>query len=576
MPHEHLTTPLEDLDARVKELERRLSALERISTVESLHQDSPGSKFAPQVLLTAIPNESQPSIFPVLGQVTLGISGAYLLRAAAESGVFPPGIIVIAALVYAAAWLVWASRSHSGGKFACYSYGITAALILSPMLWEVTVRFRLLQPSVTAAVIAGFAALAFTLAWPRNDSHVVWPGMLSAVITALLLMPATRALVPFTVTLLFIALLTEFAADCGRWLGFRLVSAAAADLACLLLVLILGDSMEVPPEYYQVTPAVLIALLTGLFAIYALNAFVRSIVLRVRISALESTQLAITALLAVWGVLRITHGSGGTAIGALMLLGGSLCYFAAFAYLARGTGRLNFHFYSGCGLAFILTGSFFTFPNSPLVVELCLAAAVTTALGVIGHSATLDLHGVVYLGAAVYASHLLEYAAGALAGTHTSSPTALVLFTAAVTLLCSAIVSRYPGERWMDRFLRLLPAILAAYSAAALAVATIVWLMAPGASLAPPQLAVIRTVVTCAAALLLVFVGSRWNRREFVWMAYGAVVLGGFKLVVEDLRLGNTRSLALSLFFYGAVLILIPRLGRVFLSASHRSRSPAP
>jgi hypothetical protein len=128
----------------------------------------------------------------------------------------------------------------------------------------------------------------------------------------------------------------------------------------------------------------------------------------------------------------------------------------------------------------------------------------------------------------------------------------------------------------MDRFLRLLPAILAAYSAAALAVAMIVWLMARGASLAPPQLAVIRTVVTCAAALLLVFAGSRWNRREFVWMAYGAVALGGFKLVLEDLRLGTTRSLALSLFFYGAVLILIPRLARVFLSASHRSGSPAP
>lgn len=575
MPHEHLTTPLEDLDARVKELERRLSALECTSIAAHPLQDAPIPALTPQGPSTVLRNDTQPGVFPVLGKVILGIAGGYILRAAAESGVFHPVIIVTAALVYAAAWLVWAAGSHSGGKFACYSYAITAALILSPMLWEVTVRFRLLEPSVTAAVLGAFAVLAFALSWRRNDSHVVWTGMLSAVITALVLMPATRALVPFTMALLFMTLLVEFAAGCGRWLGLRPLVAAAADLACFLLVLILGDSFEIPPEYNPASPAVVLALVIGLFAVYALSAIVRSIVLRLRISALESTQLAITVLLAVWGVLRVTHGSGALKLGIIGLSAGSMCYLTAFAFLARRTERVNFHFYSVWGLALVLIGSFFTLPNSQLVVGLCLAAVGTTALGVIGRNPTLDFHGVVYLGAAVYTSRLLEYAAGALAGTFPTLPTGLVLFTAIVALLCSAIVSWYPGERWTDRFLRLLPSILAAYSTAALAVAMIVWLIARGAPLAHSQLAVIRTVVTCAAALLLVFVGSLWNRREFVWMAYGAVVLGGFKLVVEDLRLGTTQSLALSLFFYGAVLILIPRLARAFVAASLRHKLPA-
>ena len=425
MPHEHLTTPLEDLDARVKELERRLSALECASIAARPLQDAPIPALTPQGPSTALRNETQPGIFPVLGKVILGIAGGYILRAAAESGVFHPVIIVTAALVYAAAWLVWASGSHSGGKFACYSYAITAALILSPMLWEVTVRFRLLEPSVTAAVLGAFAVLAFALSWHRDDSHIVWPGVLSAVITALVLMPATRALVPFTMALLFMTLLAEFAADCGRWLGLRPVVAAAADLACFLLVLILGDSLEIPPEYNPASPAVVLALVIGLFAIYALSAIVRSIVLRLRISALESTQLAITVLLAVWGVLRVTHGSGALTLGIISLSAGSICYLTAFAFLARRTERVNFHFYSGWGLALVLIGSFFTLPNSPLVVGLCLAAAGTTALGVIGRNPTLDFHGVVYLGAAVYASHLLEYAAGALAGTHPSLPTGI-------------------------------------------------------------------------------------------------------------------------------------------------------
>jgi hypothetical protein len=69
-------------------------------------------------------------------------------------------------------------------------------------------------------------------------------------------------------------------------------------------------------------------------------------------------------------------------------------------------------------------------------------------------------------------------------------------------------------------------------------------------------------VVTGAAALLLAFVGARRKRVELVWMAYAAAVLGSLKLAVEDVRIGNTRSLAASLLIYGVVLVLIPRLVR--------------
>ncbi len=124
------------------------------------------------------------------------------------------------------------------------------------------------------------------------------------------------------------------------------------------------------------------------------------------------------------------------------------------------------------------------------------------------------------------------------------------------------MISRYPGEHQGERLLRLLPAILAVCATAAFAVAALVWLIARGGAPSLPQLAVIRTVVTCAAALLLAFVGARWKRLELVWMAYAAAVLGSLKLVFEDLRFGSTQSLAASLLIYGAVLILIPRLVR--------------
>jgi hypothetical protein len=124
------------------------------------------------------------------------------------------------------------------------------------------------------------------------------------------------------------------------------------------------------------------------------------------------------------------------------------------------------------------------------------------------------------------------------------------------------MVSRYPGDRVGERLLRLLPAVLAVYGTAALAVAALVWLFAHGAAPALPQLAVIRTVVTCAAVLLLAFAGARLQRLELVWIAYATAILGSLKLVVEDMRLGSTLSLATSLLIYGVVLILIPRLVR--------------
>jgi hypothetical protein len=191
-----------------------------------------------------------------------------------------------------------------------------------------------------------------------------------------------------------------------------------------------------------------------------------------------------------------------------------------------------------------------------------LAAVIATGIGVRVRSPALDLHGVVYLSGAVFASGLLKYAGRALAGAYPPAHGPLPIVAAGAALLCTAIVSRYPGEHQGERLLRLLPAILAVYATAALAVVALVWLVARGAARSLPQLAVIRTMVTCATALLLAFVGARWKRLELVWMAYAAAALGSL-IVFQDMRFGSTQSLAASLLIYGAVLTLIPRLVRV-------------
>jgi hypothetical protein len=559
MPPEDVSSQLDQLSARVNELERRLSALEhplQIHSPEPSETAVTGSLDVSQ----ALPSQSQPGVFSVFGRAVLGIAGAYLLRAAAESGTFPLWIAVTLALVYAAAWLAWAAWPRAQTQLARISYSITAGLILSPLLWELTVRFRI-QPLVTAAVLAAFALLATTLAWRRNASPVIWVGMLTAVITALVLMAATRAPAPFTLALLVMALLTEFATGRDRWPALRAVVAAGADIAALILIIILGNSRAIPPEYRPVGAGIMIALVAALFAIYAVSLTIRSLIFRLKIKGFEAAQVATAVLLAGWAVLRITHGAGLLALGVSCLITGAACYFAAFGLLARHRERPNFHFYTAWGVAFVMAGSFFALPSVPLVIWLCLAAVIATGIGVRVRSPALELHGVVYLSGAVFASGLLKYAGRALAGAYPPAHGALPIVAAAAALLCTAIVSRYPGEHPGERLLRLLPAILAVSATAALAVAGLVWLVAPGAARSLPQLAVIRTMVMCAAALLLAFVGARWKRLELVWMAYAAAALGSL-IVFQDLRFGSTQSLAASLLIYGAVLILIPRLVR--------------
>ncbi|MGC2890839.1 MAG: hypothetical protein WB627_17345 [Candidatus Acidiferrum sp.] len=560
---EDLASLLEQLGVRVKELERRVSALEQPQPTRSPQPESHAAPAPADVGPIEIPStQSQPGVFSVFGRAVLGIAGAYLLRALAESGTFPPWIAVALAVAYADAWLVWAAWPGSQTWLARYSYAVTSALILSPMLWEVTVSFRMLEPPVTAAVLAAFALLAMALAWRRNVSSVIWVGMLTAVITALILIPVTRAPVPFTLALLVMALLSEFAACRGRWLALRPFVATAADLAALVLIIILGNSSAVPQEYYPVAAGILIALIVALFVIYAVSLAIRSLIFRLKVTGFEAVQLAATVLLAGWAVLRITDGNGMSALGVSCLIAGAACYFAAFGLLARHRERPNFRFYSACGVAFVTAGSFFTLPSVALVIWLCLAAVIAIGLGVRRRSPTLDLHGVVYLTGAVCASGLLVYAGRTLAGSYPPAPGALPIVAAAVALLGTAMLSRYPGEGRGERLLRMLPAILAVYALAALAVGALVWLISRGVPVSPPHLAVLRTLVTCAAALMLAFVGARWKRLELVWMAYAAAALGSLKLVFEDLRIGSAQSLAVSLLIYGTVLILIPRLVR--------------
>jgi hypothetical protein len=293
--------------------------------------------------------------------------------------------------------------------------------------------------------------------------------------------------------------------------------------------------------------------------------------LRQRISVFEIGQTVIAFPLAAFAVLRFGVSAGapgaGVILGAICWLFSATCYGAAYAHFGRFPEGIpeqrNYHVYAAWSAALFLAGSFLCLP--PMLLTLCLsvAAIVATLLGVRASRLTLEFHGLAYLAAAAYASGLLDYAGRALAGTFPAVPGWIVWMVAASAVSCYAVGGRFRTECWNQRLLQLLSAILAVAAAVTFLVSLLVWLAAIGITTGASQVAVIRTLITCLAALALAFIGSRWQRSELIWIAYGTLVLVTAKLLFEDLQHGHPGSTAVSIFLYAVALILVPRMARV-------------
>jgi len=505
------------------------------------------------------PLETPSGVVPILGKAVLGIAGAYLLRAIAESSSVPKLPVLFIAILYACFWMVWAVRIHATSRFASITYGVTSALILSPLLWESTVRFQVLSPAFAAAVTVAFVVLTIALAWRRDLQAIPWVATLASVITALALIIETHELVPLTVALLAVALVTETAACLGHRLTLRAIPALAADFAIWLLVFVLAAD-TIPEGYHPATSGTIATLCFLLLAIYAASIGVRSFAVRHPITVFEIGQAVIAFTLASYGVLRATHGSIAQPLGATFILLAAVCYWGTLSRFADHAQARNRRIFATWAAALLLAGSFLLFPSNLQIPFLCAASAATTFVYTRTRKLSLGMHASFYLAAAAAVSTLPAYAADAFAENVPGVPDWRVWIVAVTAALCYGIGASTQQDQGRRRLLWVTPAAIVGFTGAALAIAAIVALASRHFELAASSLSVIRTVVICALALALGFLGSRQKRVELAWLAYAAVALGTLKLLVEDLRFGNAASLVVSLLFYGLILILLPRV----------------
>ncbi|MGA9672241.1 MAG: hypothetical protein WBQ94_23715 [Terracidiphilus sp.] len=552
-----LPVTLDQLTARLESLEQRVDQLEHPESAVT----KPAAPFAhpsgdaPSTIQTA-------GFFAIAGRAMLGIAGAYVLRAVAESSALPRIAVAVLAIAYALTWMVWAARAKAGA-FPSVIYASTSALILAPMLWELTLRFGVLSPSAAAAILAVFVLAATALAWQRNVSTLFWIADLTAAIAALALSIATRRFIPFLAVLLLMAFVAEVASACKRAYTLRPFVAAAVDLTIWVYFFIYSGPSSARVDYPAPSAASLLTPACLLFVLYAASIAIRTVMLRHTISVFETIQSAASFALAAFSLLTFTPQSGSILLGSVCLFLAAASYALVYIVAHRSDADCNQQVFATFATAFLTIGGLLCLPPISLALTLSLAAFAATFLGVRLNRASGQVHGLLLLVTAAIASGLLDYDLHSLAGTLPNTLSIAACIAAVFSLACYAAARPLLGETRLRQSLRLIPAALAACTLAALLVQAVLALVALRIVPGVHHIAFLRTFSLCAVALALAYAGVRTRRPELTQITYAALAFVGAKLIFEDLRHGHFEFIAASIFLFAISLMIVPRLPRM-------------
>jgi hypothetical protein len=560
---------MSDLPEAIERLEKRLEALEqRVHTLEHPlaarwpHASAELEQISAPQTAAASPLAPAGSMFSVLGRALLGIAGAYVLRAVEQASSLPKLAVASAGIVYAFLWLVWAARARGGPRLASTIYAATSALILAPMLWELSLRFKVLPAPMSAIVVCGYGLTAVGLAWRRDLKPVLRVACIAAAGLAMALAIASHAILPFVVALLVLAAVCEFVPRLECVPEVRALVALVADAVIWILIFIYFAPQSGREDYPVLSRAALLAPGVAIFVLFASSVIVKTVLRARQITVFETVQATIAFLLAAVSVADFGPPNGAILLGAGCLALSAACYAAVFTGFERAKERRNAAVFAAWGAALLLAGSFLCLPPLPMIVLLTAAAIAATIVGTRRGRLAFEFYGMVFLAAAAAGSGLFSFLINAWIGTPPSVLALPVWLAAGCVVFCYAASKPGEDEAWKAQALHLAVAALAAGAVAALLVQGLAGLTALRVQPEAHHLAFIRTLTLCAMALALAFGGAHWRRAELTRLGYAALALVAVKLVAEDLRHGHLAYIAASIFLVAVTLIAAPRVAR--------------
>ena len=553
-------TGLDDLAQRIRDLELRVISLEWRLESQDLSSIPDAELAANEAVEAVMPGTGQ--LATLLGKSLLGLAGAYTLRALTEMGVIPVPAGVAIGLLYAAAWLFMASRTGEHERPVTAIRGVTASLILLPLLWESHVRFGALSSTATAALLFAFAVLGLAVAWRRNLTAIAWITSMSSLLATCALLVVTKDLIPFTLTLLGLAAAVEVSACLNHWLTERWVVAITVNLAALLMTFIAASPSGIPEAYAPFTRGATLAVLASLLTVYLASTVARTLWRGLEMTRFEIAQCAVAFAIATGGALRVSQGhpSAVLTVGLLSALGALLCYGVSAFFIARHREQdRNFHVYSTFGLLLVLTAGTLLLAGIPRLLLWALLGVAFTSLGKEAGRISLKWHGAIYLGAALFVAGVAGQGAHAVP----SWPDAAAWIGTGAIAASYLLLVRGRGSSPSSVSYRALSMILclgAAWSLSAVAARLLTRLCAGAISGSAEYCPTILTAILVVFAISLAAAARRTGRIEQAWVSWAFLALATCKLLLQDFRQSQNLALVLSLLLYGGTLVLLPRM----------------
>lgn len=570
---ERLEAEVEHLAETLVAIEQRLSALEE-GRARFLPPEEPEEEPAGPILPRATPGGV--SHTALVGRTVMVLGGAYLLRALTESGLVPRSGGVVLGLLYALVWLYFSDRAAGKERpVSAAFHGVGALIIAYPLLWEAASRFGVLSP-VTVAVLWGVVtALGLTVAWRRCLRSVVWLTIIGAVVTAWALMISLKVLPPFVAALVALGLVSVEMSHRRPWPVLPWITAIAADLAVLLA------GAKALLARGTISPLQVLGLDLALFLLYAALFSAHSLLPGWKARSFELLQTVAVAAIGYGGALHLSRSVPGAplALGVGSVVLAVPAFAAAFAHLGRRTTqRHTFLYHSAVGFLLVLGGTTLLLTGAVRTVTWAVLVVLVAWLARRHASTTLSLESALFAIAAALSSGLLAQGAYAFAAPAAKAwpPVTAAHLALLVAIGVASILGPREGSPLWGRAaglprLLLLSVLVWGGGGALLAALRPAIAGEPGATTDPAALAVLRTAVLSGTAVLLAWVGRRFDRlREAAWLVYPVLVAGGVKILLEDFPTGRAEELFVALGLYGGALIVAPRL------LSRRQRPPAP
>ena len=545
---ETLEEKVSRLSERVDQIEQRLAGL----SFPSFPPAWPGAEARPP----AVPSTSAEMTrwLTFLGRSCLVLGGAFLIRALTDSHTLPSGVGVALGMVFAAAWVFFSHRAGArGATLSAGFHGVTAALIAYPLVLETTTRLGAMSSLVAALSLVGFTALLLWASWRDRLGWLAWIGVLSCLLTTILLLRATPAKAELTGVLFVLAASTFWLGERPPWGALRWPAALVLDLVILRAVL-----TSTPPFLVYSLALICLSLAMVLF---------RTAALARPVGPFGTFQTLAGLVIGLTGALRWSveagHSPSAVAVG---VLAASLLalFFAGWVVPRRGNRDLDFLFYASVSLGLLSFGVALLTVGDVRGVLWSTFSLLTALLGRRRHPVALWSFAAALALAAASTTGLLGATGEAFlsrdpAWSPVSPGSVIVLVLVVVTYLCTALPPQPAVPRPASWASSRLPAAMLLFLGSAGLAASV--LRACSQFTADPAvLAMARTLVAVAVALTLAPIRRRVACPELKWIAYLALVLGGVELVVRGLPSGRPVLLLVSFVVYGAGLILVPRM----------------